>query len=86
MQFEVRIRCQPQDRQGDWHRNANLDPAACRSGNRVKRRDFISLLGGAACAGQDARARRRGDRMICCGAFGGLAHEKCQPCPPMSAV
>src|SRR5262249_8897277 len=44
----LRVRGQSQDRQGDWRHLADLDLAARRRGDRMKRRAFITLLGGAA--------------------------------------
>src|SRR5262249_31338385 len=45
---EIRNGLESQDREGAWSRTADLDLAACRRGDRVRRREFITLLGGAA--------------------------------------
>src|SRR5262249_24017027 len=45
---EIPVHPQSQSGQGARPRFANRDLAACRRGDRVKRRDFITLLGGAA--------------------------------------
>src|SRR5262249_40387704 len=47
---KIRDGCEPQDRQGTRPRCAMAAPAARRRGDRVKRRTFITLLGGAAAA------------------------------------
>src|SRR5262245_39347046 len=46
---EVRDGGESENRQGDWHRTSDRDPATRRRGDRVKRqREFITLLGGVA--------------------------------------
>src|SRR5262249_53348305 len=47
---QVRTRRQPQDRQRNRYRDFDFNPAARRPGDRMKRRAFITLLGGAAAA------------------------------------
>src|SRR5262245_44495652 len=46
---EVRDGGESENRQGDWHRTSDRDPATRRPGDRMiaamKRRDFITLLG-----------------------------------------
>src|SRR6516165_6793800 len=47
---QVRAGGQPQDREGDWGAHPASISAARRRGDRVKRREFITLLAGAAAA------------------------------------
>src|SRR5262249_52008307 len=47
---QVRAGNQPQDRQDTWSRSAVHAAGPRRRGDRVKRREFITLLGGAAVA------------------------------------
>src|SRR5713101_8236594 len=45
---QVRVRAQPQDRQDTRPRNTREPTRLCRRGDRMKRREFIALLGGTA--------------------------------------
>ena len=47
---QVRARNQSHRREGTGHRDAHVNSSACRRGDRMKRREFIALLGGAAAA------------------------------------
>ena len=70
---QVRNDHQPQDRQGARPDRAARPAGRRRRGDRMKRREFITLLGGAAARGRSRRARSSRERMRRIGVLMNLA-------------
>src|SRR5689334_22113753 len=44
----IRVRDQPQDREGAWHQHSAIAAYHSRRGDRMRRREFVALFGGVA--------------------------------------